>query len=312
MTKILFVGGSTTETEIIDLETSASTCDGLEKFPGKVYGAVGILDPDQKPLICYGDIYEERLGGDECKTLIDGHWQTTSFMNEQHDFGALSSYFHPSNGFSIIVAAGIYDDYVTNRYEIWKNDSWHLSTGMPTSVSSHCMLQIDSKTVMLLGGGRKIPFEYEAYASTYVFNGETETWTEGPRMQEARAGLACGRIKTSKSQPYFSMIAVGGTDGFNAKFTVEILEDISGRWRYGPPLPVARHNSRLVEDPAGGVLYTGGYGTLTSSGIYRLSHAGPGASWVEIPQRPQHYRFSHIAILVPDEITNCTVKLNFP
>ena len=311
MTKILVVtGGRTNESEIIDLEASASTCNVLEQFPYDVGGASGILGPDQQPLICGG---YDGVGRKECTSLIDGHWQTTSFMNESHTYGALSSYIHPSNGYSLIMAAGANAGQVTSRYEIWKNNSWHLKRGMPTSVSSHCMLQIDSKTVMLLGGGIKIPFEYEAFPETYIFNGETERWRQGPKMQEGRSGPACGRIKTSKNQPYFSMIAVGGTDGYNFQNTVEILDDIDGFWRYGPPLPVALHLAKLVEDPAGGVIITGGESKVTAAPFYRLSHAGPDAVWVEMPQKLQDsHRAGHVAILVPDEITNCTVKSSLP
>ena len=232
-------------------------------------------------------------------------------MNEKKNYAALSPY--PSDDFSIMVTGGLGDRQASNKFEVWKDNSWHLSTiGLPRSVAAHCMVQIDSKTVMLIGGGVKASFEYYAFPETYFFNGDTEQWIEGPVMQEGRSGLGCGRIKTSQSQPYFSTIVVGGDDGYNYLSTVEILDDINGKWRYGPSIPVPLRYGRLVEDPAGGIILTGGEVQESPSynSLYRLSHAGPDATWIEMPQKLQYTRAAHVAILVPVEITNCTLKSN--
>ena len=87
------------------------------------------------------------------------------------------------------------------------------------------------------------------------------------------------------------------------------MDDIEGNWRLGPELPFAIDDGSLMEDPAGGVIFVGGDNkeALQQDTIYRLSHAGPDASWFKMPQRLQNARNYHVSFLVPDGLTNCTL-----
>ncbi len=82
-------------------------------------------------------------------------------------------------------------------------------------------------------------------------------------------------------------------------------------WRDGPDLPVAMRELEIVEDPAGGVIAVGGYitGVGPQNTLYRLPHSGVGAEWSEMRQKLSRGRQYHVAFLVPDDITNCTIAL---
>ena len=173
---------------------------------------------------------------------------------------------------------------------------------MPLSNREHCMVQVNLTTVMIIGG-----MNSSFHDATYLFNSVTEKWMPGPPLQKARRAQNCARIKTQNKQPYFSIIVAGGYDDTFLS-SVEILDDVNGNWRYGPPLPVPLCYGALVEDPAGGVIMVGGYNAEVAyhDTLYRLPHAGPDASWFKMPQRLQNARRFHVSFLVPEGLANCT------
>ena len=303
-TKLLVaLGYGLNDVEIIDLETSSTTCTRIEDFPDKVYGAVGILGPNLQPLICGG--YSSG-GGDEnkCFTLENGNWQLFSLMNQKRRQAAIAPSPFLSNDISVMVSGGTNGSSNLDTTEIWKQNAWHLtSMKMPVEVRVQCMVQINVTTVMMIGG-----LNSTFLGETFLLNSETEKWVNGPHLLEARGWHSCARIKASKTQPYFSIIAVGGYNG-TFKNSVEILDEVSGNWRYGPPLPIPLAAGALVEDAAGGVILVGGE-TLEVTNhdtLFRLSHAGPDAMWFKMPQKLQNARRYHVSFLVPEEITNCTL-----
>lgn len=194
--------------------------------------------------------------------------------------------------------------------EIWDENAWEVSSmKMPTAINLHCSVQINLTTLMIIGG-----YNGSGRAETYILNTDTEQWAQGPSMLEARYGFGCGQIRAHRSQPYLSIIAVGGNDKAKTLRSVEILDDVSGNWRFGPPLPVPLYDGNLVEDPAGGVILIGGQNSEIGihDTLYRLSHAGPEASWSKMPQKLQYGRIYQVSFLVPDQITNCIHDDNNP
>jgi hypothetical protein len=79
-------------------------------------------------------------------------------------------------------------------------------------------------------------------------------------------------------------------------------------WRTGPELPIGILDPRMVEDPNGGVVLIGG--KLTSGEnldtLYQLPHGGQDAVWTKLEQKLKTGRNSHTAILVPDNIVECS------
>ena len=290
-----------TEVEIIDLETSSTVCTGIESFP-ELFGAVGVLGPNQRPLICGGS--QNGVTENKCFILENGHWQLFSLMNEKRTLVAIAPLPYLSDGFSAAVTGGTNGNKSLNTFETLNQNLWHQSLiQMPQGVQQHCMVQINRTTIIVIGGGFNNTFHNE----TYLFNSDNEQWTPGPTLQVARRGLSCARIKTKKDQPYYNIIAVGGYNGARLS-TVEILDDVTGNWRYGPALPVPRYYGALVEDPAGGVILIGGETSryVWHDTLFRLSHAGPDAMWFQMPQKLKNARTYLTSFLIPDEITNCT------
>ena len=302
MTKIIVAGGvGRVEVEIIDLDSSSTACSRIANLPVANYGSVGILGPNQQPLICGG--YTSGYSN-VCYILESGQWQVTNEMNEKRVHAAISPSPYPSNDFSAFVTGGIYGSGLElDSGEVWNQNVWTLSPKkMPHGISYHCMVQINLTTVMIIGGANS-----GYLRETYLFNSETENWTSGPHLEEARGYHACARINADNNSPFYSIIAAGGYNG-TLMSSVEILDDVNGNWRYGPPLPVPLYGGTLVEDPAGGVIFIGGQNDAgTHDTLYRLSHAGPNSSWMKLPQKLQSPRGLHVSFLVPDEIVNCTL-----
>ena len=299
------VGSGRDDVEIINLDASSTTCKNLEHFPSQVIGAVGALGPKLEPVICGGFYNSGNVDENSCYSLQKDTWQLLSLMNQNRRHAAIAPSPYPSDNFSVIVSGGYNGSDWLDTVEIWNQNAWHLSsTVMPVAINLHCMVQINLTTVMIIGG-----YNTTSLVETFIFNSENEIWVPGPSLQEERYGLACGRIKTTRNQPYFSIIAVGGNNIDENLRSVEILDEVDGNWREGPALPVRLCNSNLVEDPAGGVIIVGGENSEigTHDTLYRLSHAGPEASWFKMPQKLQYGRNYHVSFLVPDAMTNCTL-----
>ena len=111
-------------------------------------------------------------------------------------------------------------------------------------------------------------------------------------------------IPSNSKSSKMSVIVAGG----RGITSTEILDDVSGKWRFGPELPVNLCCGALIEDPVGGVVLVGGVtgGTIHDS-VYRLSHAGPDAEWVKMPQKLKTARHRHVAFLVSDDVTTCSL-----
>ena len=81
------ITGLSNTVEIIDLESSKSTCDSLNNYPLKVYGLTGGLNQNSKPFLCGGrgdnDVFHS-----SCFTYEQETWQQTSSLNEPRYHGS--------------------------------------------------------------------------------------------------------------------------------------------------------------------------------------------------------------------------------
>ena len=297
------VGEGRNEVEVVDLETSSTSCREIENFPDAVGGAVGMIGPNQQPLICGG--YYSTGDSTNCYTLENGHWQLFSLMTEKRRHASIAPSPYPTKDFSVIVTGGYDGSSNLDSSELWSQNAWHqMPAKLPMSNREHCVVQINLTTVMIIGG-----LNSSIIDATYLFNSETEKWMPGPPLQNARRAQNCARIKTQNKQPYFSIIVAGGYDGTHLS-SVEILDNVNGNWRYGPPLPIPLSWGALVEDPAGGVIMIGGANVEVPhhDTLFRLSHAGPDASWIKMPQKLKNGRRLHVSFSVPDQMTECTLN----
>jgi hypothetical protein len=314
LTKLLVVGGRTSngytnEVEIIDLETSSTTCANAAKYPTAIESPVGCLKERSHPLICGGHPYNK-----DCFLLNDnGEWETFGLMNEVRRYAAISASPYPTEESSFFVTGGLNElNNVTQSAELLKGNTWNVKPDMPDALHFHCMALLNS-TTLIATGGRNALFR-PGESATYLFNTMTEKWTEGPSLNSKRAGHTCGRIKKNKESNDFSVIVVGGYDGKYIS-SVEIFDEIDGNWNYGPNLPIEGCCGVLIEDPTGGVVQIGNQlyddeGRLIySDAIYRLPHAGPDAKWIKMPQKLSTGKSCQAAFLVQDDIAKCQPSL---
>jgi hypothetical protein len=121
--------------------------------------------------------------------------------------------------------------------------------------------------------------------------------------------MVCGMVKAVHDSNRYSVVVAGGhnaTAGVSLN-SVEILDNLNGQWREGPPLRFELRYGASVEDPDGGLILVGGQRSEDRSEIYRLPHAGPDAEWRLMKQALESPRFGHFALLVPDELVSCSL-----
>ena len=284
--------GFTDLVEIIDiLNSSVTSCIGFPKFPYPTAGGQG-LSNEEEPLIC------SNTAGPltNCYSFSSGIWKYNSSMNfARNSFAMAKSPFH---GTSWLVTGGMYPPEDVD--EIMVNGTWVRSpASLPLPIREHCMVFINSSTVMVLGG-----YFGGNLNSTYILNAEFPSWVEGPQMQDSRAFHSCGLVPNSALSTHLSIIVAGGTSGNMA--SVEILDEGSNQWRRGPDLPIGSTYNTMVAHPLGGIIVLGGksldLGPLDK--LFYLPHAGPNAQWQELPQKLSVARALIVAVLVPDEVAS--------
>ncbi len=192
-----------------------------------------------------------------------------------------------------------------NSSEILTEKGWERNfPSLPVTIYGHCMVTVNSTTVMAIGGVQNGKFS----GNTFYFTFGEESWRVGPALKNKRNGLSCGRIRRDKESQEMSTIVAGG---FNLSYylsSVEILDEGSNEWKTGTELPFGIDVSQMVEDQNGGVILVGGQSPLIENldTLYQLPHGGGDAVWTKMEQKLNTGRFSHTAILVPDNVVDCS------
>jgi hypothetical protein len=192
-----------------------------------------------------------------------------------------------------------------NSAEILTEEGWKSDIPtLPVTIYNHCMVTVNSTTVMVIGGKQNKKFS----GKTFYFTFGEEHWTEGPEMKYRGEGHSCGRIRRNNESQGMSIIVVGGFDGSSYLSSVEILEENSNEWKTGPKLPFGIADSELVEDQNGGVVLIGGQSSsdVNLDTLYQLPHGGLDAVWTKMEQKLEIRRDHHTAFLIPDNIADCS------
>ncbi len=257
-------------------------------------------------MICGGFPYNK-----DCFVLQDNSWKGFGLMDEIRSEGAIAQSPYATEGRSLFVTGGRQNelDNATKSAENLLGNKWDKIPDMPSDVFLHCMVLLNSTTVMVIGGWNSRRISQNA---TFLFNSETEKWTKGPELNQKRTALSCGRIRRNSQSHKFSIIVVGGYDGGSLSST-EVFDEDAGVWNFGPDFPTRVDRGKLIEDPTGGVIHVGGVGSIGGVAadlvnIYRLPHAGPDAKWIKMPQSLTIGRRNHVAFLVPDEYATCSLS----
>ena len=138
--------------------------------------------------------------------------------------------------------------------ELLTSTGWKLfNSSLPVNIASHCTSQINSATVIVIGGVQNTALS----GNTYIIDYAKKVWLRGPTLQLARMNPACGRILTDKSKKTFEVIVTGGFNNVMLD-SVELFNSGLSVFATISPLPVPLYFHTLMEDPFGGVIILGG------------------------------------------------------
>jgi hypothetical protein len=201
----------------------------------------------------------------------------------------------------LLVTGGYDGSAYLNSAEMLTEEGWDSKLpSLPVTISYHCMVTINSTTVMVIGG-----FQNGYSGKTFYFTFGEESWTAGPELKNKRRWHSCGKIRRNKESQEMSIVVAGGEDGSSYLSSVEILDKDSNEWQTGPELPFGISSSQMVEDQNGGVVLIGG-GASSLDTLYKLPHGGQDAVWTKMEQKMKTGRYYHTAFLVPDNIVDCS------
>jgi hypothetical protein len=205
----------------------------------------------------------------------------------------------------LLVTGGVDASAFLNSAEMLTEEGWESNIpSLPVTIFGHCMITVNSTTVMAIGGYQN----GQISGKTFYYTFGEESWTEGPELKNKRRYHSCGKIRRNKESQEMSIIVAGGSDGSSDLSSVEILDEGSNEWQTGPELPFGIYGSEMVEDQNGGVVLIGGY--LSSVGhldtLYQLSHGAQDAVWTKMEQTMKTESSEHTAFMVPDNSVDCS------
>ncbi len=300
--KLLICGGYNPYTdtcEVINLESSASTCKNPPNFPATVYRAIGGLGFKGNPILCGG--FQNGTKSNKCFSLENNVWVSSASMNSVRA-AAAAAQLKDGN----LLVTGGYDGSSLNSAEMLTEEGWESNIpSLPVTIYAHCMVTVNSTTVMVIGG---IDTFGEYSGQTFYFTFGEKSWTEGPKLKNKRIWLSCGKIRRNKESQEMSIIVAGGWDGYSRLSSVVILDEGSNEWQTGPELPFGIERSQMIEDQNGGVVLIGGYSPSVGNlgTLYQLPHGGQDAVWTKMEQKMKTGRYWHTAFMVPDNTVNCS------
>ncbi len=298
--KLLICGGLITDTcEVINLASSASTCKNPPNLPATVWAAIRGQVFKGTPILCGGG--QNGTKSNKCYSLENNAWVPSASMNSVRVAAAAAKL---KDG-KLLVTGGYNESYSDlNSAEMLTEDGWESDIpSLPVTIYAHCMVTVNSTTVMAIGG-----WQNGYSGKTFYFTFGEESWTEGPELKNKRGYHSCGKIRRNKESLEMSIIVSGGSDDSSYLSSVEILDEDSNEWQTGPELPFGIDESQIVEDQNGGVVLIGGRSPSVENldTLYQLPHGGQDAVWTKMEQKMQTGRRLHTAFLVPEKIADCS------
>jgi hypothetical protein len=299
--KLLICGGENTDTcEVINLASSSSTCKNPPNFPARVYAAIGGLGFKGNPILCGG--VQNYVRSNKCYSLEINQWVSLASMNSVRVYAAAAQL---QDGKILVTGGNEAFLSSVNSAEILTEEGWESNIpSLPVTIYAHCMVTVNSTTVMVIGGRQNS----QNSGKTFYFTFGEQSWTEGPDLKNKRWYHSCGKIRRNKESQEMSLIVAGGWDGSYLS-SVEILDEGSNEWQTGPELPFGIDESQMVEDQNGGVVLIGGQISSSAGNLdtlYQLPHGGQDAVWTKMEQKMKTGRKVHTAFMVPDNIVDCS------
>ena len=181
------------------------------------------------------------------------------------------------------------------------------------------MVQIDSKTVYIIGGHQNGKVSNKTWIVDPTNDFQIK---EGPSLNEARQSHSSARMKIKGK---IFIVVAGGNDcgssipvpGGHHKKSVELLDTTSPNqvWEMGPDLPARIYSAAMVTSPTEkGVILIGGSASTGSTdyGIWnKLIHLQmtrnslkSSLKWSYLPLKLQNVRYNHLAFPISTKVFN--------
>ncbi len=296
----LISGTAETDTcEVINLDSPAKTCKNLPNFPEQnVFTAFGALGLNDLPVICTFN---------SCYTLKKNAWASSASLKTPRHSAVATQL---QDGKVLVTGGTLPNGNLFDSVELLTEVGWESKIpALPFPLYSHCMVVVNSTTVMVIGGYFKDGRKDSTSGKTFYFTFGKEKWTEGPALKTARRDHSCSTIRRDKDSQSMSFIATGGYDvDLFQLSSVEILDEGSNVWRAGPEFPIPISSNQMVTDKNGGAVVIGGYKKpkVYLDTLYQLPHGGADAQWTLMKQKLTLGREGAPAFLVPDSIVDCS------
>ena len=327
--------------EVIDLSDPTVTCESWIDFPTDIHGSIGALIGN-KVLICGGALNAYEIDFpklsfntfpeatiDKCFAMTPSNVTEISRLNMKCNIDDSSQK----------CAAGVVNDalFVTGGLAPWWQEwdppkqtlkEWNKAMGetnnfkwteyvtehsaeqgpwQPSTASYQCFIGIND-TFSMLVGGRDPSFAQNK--NTRYFNHVSQSWLDGPKLNEDHVGHACGKVKIDGK----TVLVVAGSDftytkRYEKPFSVEFLPIDGTKWIEGPSLPsyqlpkyIAPHIVTNEDN-----LY---FIDTDQNIILRLDCPSDLSScqWIKMQQKLDFGRRGGVVALIPDFMASCVKR----
>ena len=293
--------------EVVSLDESNPNlvCDNLPDFPVGLVAATGLLFHKTTPIICGGALPNRWVDSCDCYALSNQVWNKISSLQECRRY-ASSALVSLENNEKVLMITGGQNSNTLKSVESFNGSDWEqvMFSDMLKPVWQHCTVEINSTTLLSIGGSAANGGTIDPISNTYFYNVEENLWTSGPSLNIARTLHSCAVLnwKNPSTNQHEKVVVAAGGDQLSS---VELLfiDGIETRgWKMGPSLPNYAYLSTLIEYQNSVVLIGGEQG-VDGQHLYQLS--SPNGTWVEMKQTLKEKRSRHVSFLVPDELVNC-------
>jgi hypothetical protein len=164
VSKLLICGGYITDTcEVINLTSTASTCTNPPNFPTTAYRAVGGLGFKGNPILC-GSVQND-VPSNKCYSLENNEWVSSVSMNSVRVQAAATQL---QDGKLLVTGGFDASESYLNSAEMLTEEGWDSNLpSLPVTILDHCMVTVNSTTVITIGGWQNSQFSGKTFYFTF-------------------------------------------------------------------------------------------------------------------------------------------------
>ncbi len=266
--------------EIINLDPANPdlVCDNLPEYPVGLAAATGQLFNKKMPIICGGGKPNRWVDSCDCYALQNQSWTKISSLNQcrRYPASALVSLEHEEE---VLMITGGEKEWATPLKSVESYDGTDWEQGqvsvLPRGVWEHCLVKINSTTLLLIGGSETSGGPSSPVSATHFYDVNENQWIPGPTLNVARAGAGCGLLNWMNPQTNQMEKIVVASGGYESSTTELLYVDRIGdySWVMGPALPTENYFPSMVEFQNSVILIGGGYPN-GSKDLYQLTSPG--------------------------------------